>query len=120
LDENETKGYIDRRLQIAGRNGHPSTLFSAATIAALYRHSRGFPRLINTICENALITCYAKQMQGVTPEIIENVAKELRLDVIHTPETERINGHSEMDIQRATSALLDLYAGNEAVQVSEK
>jgi len=127
LDENETKGYIDRRLQIAGRNGHASTLFSTVTIAALYRHSRGFPRLINTICENALITCYAKQMQGVTPEIIENVAKELRLDVIHTPETERIIGHSEMDIQRATSALLDLYAGNEAdlgthdaVQVSEK
>jgi general secretion pathway protein A len=127
LDESETKGYIDRRLQIAGRNSNLNTLFSAMSIAAVYRHSRGFPRLINSICENALITCYAKQMPGVTPGIIDNVAKELRLDIIHTPEGERSNGHSEMDIQRATNALLELYAGNEsdlatheAVQVSNK
>ena len=53
---------------------------------AVYRHSRGFPRLINTICENALIIAYARQMQSVTPEIIEDVAKEFRLDVVHSPE----------------------------------
>jgi general secretion pathway protein A len=60
---NETKGYIERRLQIAGTNPEANTLFSRADHYAVYRHSRGFPRLINTICENALITAYARQMQ---------------------------------------------------------
>jgi general secretion pathway protein A len=127
LDENETRGYIERRLQIAGRGDQAIALFTVPTIAAVYRHSKGFPRLINTICENALITAYARQIQSVTPEIIDNVAKELRLDVVYPAGAERITDHAEIDIQRATNALLDLYAGDEldlgsreAVQVSEK
>ena len=31
-------------------------------MAEIYRHSQGIPRLINTICENALITAYARQL----------------------------------------------------------
>ena len=79
---NETKGYIERRLQIAGTSSQAETLFPEETIAAVHCHSRGFPRLINTICENALITAYARQMPSVTPEIVEDVAKEFRLDVV--------------------------------------
>ena len=60
LDWDETKGYIERRLQIAGTSSEANTLFSEQTITAVYRHSRGFPRLINTICENALISCLRK------------------------------------------------------------
>jgi general secretion pathway protein A len=110
LDANETKGYIERRLQIAGANSTASTLFSPQTIAAVYRHSRGFPRLINTICENALITAYARQMRGVTPDIIEDVAKEFRLDVVRSREAERTDGQDEMDIQRAAKVLVDVYS----------
>lgn len=110
LDANETKGYIERRLQIAGANSTASTLFSPQTIAAVYRHSRGFPRLINTICENALITAYARQMRGVTPDIIEDVAKEFRLDVVRSPGAERTDGQDEMDIQRAAKVLVDVYS----------
>jgi general secretion pathway protein A len=101
LDWNETRGYIERRLQIAGSASQASALFSEHAIAAVYRHSRGFPRLINTICENALITAYARQMQRVTPDIIEDVAMEFRLDVVHSPEAERNGGHNGMHIQRA-------------------
>ena len=110
LDANETKGYIERRLQIAGVNSHASTLFSAQTIAAVHRHSRGFPRLINTICENALITAYARQMQSVTPDIIEDVAKDFRLDVVRSPHAERTDGPDEVDVQRAAKALFDMYS----------
>jgi hypothetical protein len=49
----------------------------------------------------------------VTPDIIEDVAKELRLDVVHSPETET-DGHNEIDVQRAISALLDLYSASES------
>jgi len=51
-------------------------LFSDETIATVFRYSKGLPRLINTICENGLITAYARQLESVTPEIVEDVAKE--------------------------------------------
>jgi general secretion pathway protein A len=114
LDVNETKGYIERRMQVAGSSYEVNTLFPAQTIAAVSHYSRGFPRLINTICENALITAYARQMRSVSPEIIESVAKELRLDMAHQSDAESIDGHNEMDIQRATNALLDLYSATES------
>jgi general secretion pathway protein A len=114
LDVNETKGYIERRMQVAGSSYEVNTLFPGQTIAAVSHYSRGFPRLINTICENALITAYARQMRSVTPEIIESVAKELRLDMAHPSDAESIDGHNEMDIQRATNALLDLYSATES------
>jgi hypothetical protein len=46
----------------------------------VYQHSKGLPRLINTICENALIVAYALQVRTVTAEIVDNVAREFRLD----------------------------------------
>src|ERR1700723_4573529 len=47
LNLDETRGYIERRLQLAGANS-TSTLFPPDTIARVHRHSRGIPRLINT------------------------------------------------------------------------
>jgi type II secretory pathway predicted ATPase ExeA len=114
LDETEAKGYIERRLHIAGANDRADALFSEQAVAAVHRHSRGFPRLINTICENALITAYARQIQTVTPDIIEDVAKDLCLNVVRSHETERVDGHNEADIQRAINALLDLYSSSES------
>jgi general secretion pathway protein A len=110
LSADETKGYIEQRLHIAGVDSELNPLFSAQTIAAVYRHSRGFPRLINTICENALITAYARQESSVTPDIIDDVAKEFRLDVVSSPEVEKAESHTDLDVQRAVNVLLDLYA----------
>ena len=110
LDANETMGYIDRRLQVAGANSHASTMFPAQTVAAVYRHSRGFPRLINTICENALVTAYAKQMRGVTPEIIHGIAQDFRLDVVQLPDADANREVDEADVRRAAKILLDFYA----------
>jgi general secretion pathway protein A len=109
LDANETKGYIEQRLQIAGASLRPTPLFSEETITEVYRHSRGFPRLINTICENALITAYARQMPTVTPDVIADVAKEFRLDVVSSPETEKSGTQNQMDLLKAIKAMIDLY-----------
>jgi general secretion pathway protein A len=109
LDSEETKGYIERRLQLVGANSHTETIFPANTMAAVYRHSRGIPRLINTICENALISAYAKQMRSVTPQIIDDVAEDFRLDVVR-PAVESAGTLDEMDVQRAARTLLDVYA----------
>ena len=48
----------------------------------MFLHSRGIPRLINTICENALLAGYAKHAATITSEIIDGVARDLRLGVV--------------------------------------
>jgi type II secretory pathway predicted ATPase ExeA len=113
LDADETKRYIEQRLQIAGADPLSSPLFSEEAISDIYRYSRGFPRLINTICENALIAAYARRLLSVTPEIIEYVAKEFRLDMSRSPEAEKVEGFNQMDAQRAIKVLRDLFAALE-------
>ena len=110
LDADEAERYIQQRLQIAGGSLNPNPLFSAQTMAAVYRHSRGLPRLINTICDNALITAYARRLPSVTPDIVEDVAKEFRLDVACSSEAGETDSSNEMDAQRVTKLLFDLYA----------
>lgn len=83
LTPEETRGYIQRRLQLASASGQAPELFPAETMAGVYRHSHGIPRLINTICENALITAFARQAQSVTPDVVEEVAADFRLGVVH-------------------------------------
>lgn len=76
--------YMTRRLEIAGAapgNG----IFADSAVMAVFRQSRGIPRLINTICENALLTGFAKRSPVVTGEMIEDVAKDLRLGVMTSP-----------------------------------
>jgi general secretion pathway protein A len=109
LDPEETKGYVERRLHIAGANSRAGVLFPEQTIAAVYRHSGGVPRLINTICENALIAAYAKNVHSVTPDIVDDVAKDFRLGVVHTREI-KAKGPSERDVRDAVCTLLDIYA----------
>jgi general secretion pathway protein A len=82
LQEGETKQYILRRLHRAGANSHAATMFPDETIAAVYRYSKGIPRLINTVCENALIAAFAEKSQVVRAEVIDEVAKDLRLNVL--------------------------------------
>jgi general secretion pathway protein A len=109
LDAVEVEQYIEKRLQIAGRNLDARSLFPEQTIAAVYHHSRGLPRLINTICDNALITAYARRSPSVTADIIGEVAREFRLDVVYPPVAERKHSSTEVDAQRATNLLLELY-----------
>jgi len=110
LDMDETRGYIERRLQLAGATSNGRVLFVPNAIASVHRHSRGIPRLINTICENALITAYARQAQSVTPEIVEDVAADLRVNVVSSRQLKNSASRDEGDIRRAARNLLELYA----------
>jgi general secretion pathway protein A len=110
LDSNETKEYIEHRLRVAGVEGEPSRLFPADAVEAVYRHSRGFPRLINTVCENALIIAYARQIPVITLDVVEDVAREFRLDRAFFSDSETSGNQNEMDVQRAAKVLRDLYS----------
>jgi len=117
LDSDETKGYILRRLLLAG-SPYPSALFPPETIAAVYQHSQGLPRLINTICENALIAAYARQMRSVSPDIIDDIATDFRLGV-QTPRVEEVKMPDEFDVRKAAKTLLELYGRLQAEQKRE-
>jgi general secretion pathway protein A len=108
LDREETYGYVDRRLQMAGATFDTNTLFPQDSVAEVYRYSRGIPRLINTICENALITAYARQLRTVPVEIITEVAKDFRLNLTHWPRADRVVSHEAGELWRAKNDLLHL------------
>lgn len=110
LDASETQEYIWKRLQIAGANLQGDPIFPAETAAAVYKLSQGLPRMINTICENSLIAAYARQCHAVTPDIINEVACEFRLDVEHSRDDEGLGRAGEMDLRQATNAMLDLFS----------
>ena len=122
LDRDETRGYIERRLQLAGASPSGCLIFLPDAVEAVYRHSRGIPRLINTICENALITAYARQKQNVTSEMIEEVTADLHLNlnVVRLPREKSLIGDNETDVRRAAKNLLDLYAYLNRVRSSEE
>src|SRR5215469_18066715 len=105
----ETEGYIQRRLQIAG-HASANTLFPFETVLEIQRHSRGIPRLINTLCENALVHGYAKQASAITPEMIEDIALDFRLNIMRTPSLPEPVGESMKTVEEAAKTLLDLYA----------
>lgn len=109
LQLEETEGYIRRRLQIAGCP-NADALFPFDTVFEIHRHSRGIPRLINTLCENALVQGYARQSTKIAAEMIEEIALDFRLNIVHSnPETEA-DGQSLKTVEQAAKTLLDLYA----------
>lgn len=79
LDLDQTQGYIVRRMKLAGADGGAESIFPAPTVAMIHQCSRGIPRLINTICENALIASYAHKAAAVSPEIVQEISAEFRL-----------------------------------------
>jgi general secretion pathway protein A len=91
LDLEETRGYIRHRLQRAGARSEAHDLFSDETIERVYRYSRGVARLVNAVCENALIAAFARQLISVPPDIINEVAHDLRLSVASPPQA----GHAK-------------------------
>jgi general secretion pathway protein A len=76
LNQKESNQYIKHRLKVAGVD---KTIFKSASVREIYKFSKGYPRLINVICDRALLTGFAKDEEKITPKIIMECAKELRL-----------------------------------------
>lgn len=76
----ETGGYVAERLRIAGANGEP--VFAPEAIRMIHTYSRGIPRVVNLLCEHALISGFVDQQRPVDPKTIEEVAREFELHEI--------------------------------------
>ena len=73
LSEAQTAAYIRHRMQTAG--GDPAT-FSSEACAAVYRYSNGVPRLINLLCDTALVYGYAEQSRKIDAKLVTDVARD--------------------------------------------
>lgn len=80
LTAEETGEYIYHRLVQAGCP--EEKLFSEAAIAAIHQYSSGIPRLVNTLCDSSLRTGFTRQATLITPQIVDEAAKDLELVTI--------------------------------------
>ncbi|MGA9999254.1 MAG: AAA family ATPase [Candidatus Acidiferrales bacterium] len=78
LTPKEARDYIQARLDVAGAAGRP--IFSPAAVAAAHGYSRGIPRVMNLLCEHALINAYAGSMSVVPARVLDEVAREFHFD----------------------------------------
>jgi general secretion pathway protein A len=89
MDYDETKGYIENRLIVAGV-AYP--VFTLRAIKKIFMCSKGIPRVINVICDNALIFGFSHQKCKIGYAIIQQVVRELHLDG-----TEQVERHQSQD-----------------------
>jgi general secretion pathway protein A len=73
LDTNETKDYIDHRLRVAGYEPREQPLFTSSALGEIYRYTRGFPRLINIVCDNVLLAAYSDDQTQVSATLVKKV-----------------------------------------------
>jgi general secretion pathway protein A len=74
----ETHGYIAERLRTAGAHGEP--IFSEEAIENVHAYARGIPRVINVLCEHALINAFVDQQRPIRASLVDEVAREFELD----------------------------------------
>lgn len=77
LTADETKAYVTNRLRIVGAT---QPIFSPDAVQVVHQYSKGIPRIINLICEHAMISAYVEQIKPIPSRIVESVCRELDLD----------------------------------------
>jgi general secretion pathway protein A len=75
LNLTETEQYIWHRLRVAGANGRPT--FSRSALRRIHRYSEGVPRLINAVCDKALLCGYVEGEDHLTARHLRRAIKEL-------------------------------------------
>lgn len=76
LDLKDTQAYLETRLKIAGAGEKPG-IFTKGAVQAIFEHSRGTPRMINILADNAMLLAYSKGKKKITREMIEECQRDL-------------------------------------------
>jgi general secretion pathway protein A len=82
LSRDETARYIEHRLKVAGALGE---VFDGGAKKEVFRLSQGVPRLINVICDRALLGAYAQESRRVNPRLIRQAAAEVHGEFDRSP-----------------------------------
>lgn len=79
LKPSEVGEYIQHRLSLAGANGVP--IFTRPALWRIFRYSRGVPRLVNAVCDKALLAGFVEQNQRITFRMVGRAVRELEGDL---------------------------------------
>jgi general secretion pathway protein A len=91
FDAKESREYVSERLNKAGYTGKP--IFNRGGLKALFDCSAGIPRIINNVCDAALLQGYAREMSTIDGKVIrEVVATLLPVEVGGSGESASLHG----------------------------
>lgn len=74
LSHNDTRAYVHHRLNVAGAL---APIFTASGLRAVWRNTRGIPRLINIVCDRALLGAYTHELRQVDGALVCRAAQEV-------------------------------------------
>jgi type II secretory pathway predicted ATPase ExeA len=89
FDAESTAKYVGHRLALSGAKRE---IFDSAAVNAIYIYSRGIPRLINTLADNALFEGFILKAESIRQEIVDNIAVDLGLSVAPKTELRLVEG----------------------------
>jgi general secretion pathway protein A len=102
LSESETRGYIQHRLEVAGAGDRQ--IFAEDTYAEIFRFAGGVPRLVNTLCDTAMMAAYAADREEVTLEDIQSAVGELQWVEFAARTQQQLRAATELALPRMRSA----------------
>jgi type II secretory pathway predicted ATPase ExeA len=76
LSKTETAAYIEHRLEVAGSQGR--RIFSDDAYAMIFRYTGGVPRLVNTLCDTAMMAAFGRESDTVTMADLDSAIRELQ------------------------------------------
>jgi general secretion pathway protein A len=77
LSQDETFAYVQHRLSVAG--GGAAVSFAPKALSRIHRYTAGIPRLINLLCDRALLSGYSAHTNKIIPAFVESAADSLEL-----------------------------------------
>jgi type II secretory pathway predicted ATPase ExeA len=117
LAEDEIGAYIRHRLRVAGCGEHE--VFDEATFPSIYRYTGGVPRLINTLCDTAMLCAYADNVASIGEKELATAIEELQW-TDYNSRTDRISilrGHGASVGGDPVARLMVAHSGEDAREV---
>lgn len=102
LDIRETAAYISGRVAIAG--GESTRIFTREAVQTIYERSRGIPRTISVICDNALLNGFAAGLKPIGSNLVLEVCRDFRLPQYKVAELKPMREPASAALQAVAAA----------------
>jgi general secretion pathway protein A len=115
LDLQETRSYIHHRIKVVGGDG--MRIFDFAACDAVYEHSQGIPRLINLLCDTALVYGFAEQKKKIDACMVDDVVRDKQKGGIFPSQKKKMDRVIDVPARDAVNAAISplnqkYYAGD--------
>jgi general secretion pathway protein A len=120
LSRDDLRSYIRHRLDVAGANGRE--IFAEETYPVIFRFAGGVPRLVNTLCDTAMMSAFNEDRDFVTPGDIDSAVNDLQGSDVASRAVAvaaKISNGSQQSGDRSTRVLSKLVLSTEGKAVAE-